>query len=268
MPAANQVFDPDWSQYSGQVGGAGRDKLYGWSGTDELYGGDDNDLLVGGAGADWLEGGDGDDILMPGPNGSTWYPTTETIDGGAGSDWIWLDRDVENIAIVNLDADDRIFWNGYAVTGGEYMMLDAEFQEFVFPAFMDEAGVIYRYDPTYGSLAIVLPTDEDVTSGGLGIENWSNGDLGITLDLSKVGHFDPSTPATNIVGDGIVGNYNDIAERIASLATPGPFAVPTEPLPEAPSLMTTAAMMEMPEAWLALSGERLVEISGFTYAIA
>ena len=93
-------------------GGAGDDFLMGEtvltlstlpnSGDDIIDGGDGNDRIFGGAGNDTLLGGAGDDyILAPGgrtsPNGgyavqvTVWDWGVDTIDGGAGRDWLYLD---------------------------------------------------------------------------------------------------------------------------------------------------------------------------------
>jgi hypothetical protein len=69
------------------VGGTGHDALLGGPGNDTLIGGAGNDRLNGGAGADRLAGGAGDDVLIGIDDG-----TADYLDGGAGRDAYWVDR--------------------------------------------------------------------------------------------------------------------------------------------------------------------------------
>jgi hypothetical protein len=73
-------------------GFGGNDKLNGLGGGDSINGGDDNDNLDGGDGNDTLDGGSGDDSIVGG-NGNDliiWDPADSAIDGGAGTDTIFL----------------------------------------------------------------------------------------------------------------------------------------------------------------------------------
>lgn len=67
------------------TGTAGNDRLYGYAGSDTLDGGAGNDLLRGGAGADRLLGGIGNDTLI-------FDALDALIDGGAGTDTLFIDR--------------------------------------------------------------------------------------------------------------------------------------------------------------------------------
>lgn len=83
-------------------GGTGNDILTGGGGNDRLYGGEDDDTLTAGAGDDYLSGGSGADILDGGTGSDALYggdgndilvytlsdnlSTSETVDGGAGTD--------------------------------------------------------------------------------------------------------------------------------------------------------------------------------------
>ncbi|UOD51451.1 DUF4214 domain-containing protein [Orrella daihaiensis] len=72
------------------IGGAGADILDGGVGADTLEGGVGNDVLEGDDGADELAGGDGNDTFVYGLTSSTEVATGEVIDGGNGSDTIWV----------------------------------------------------------------------------------------------------------------------------------------------------------------------------------
>ena len=104
------------------LGGSGNDVLEGGSGADRLEGGTGNDLIAGGLGADLVLGGDGNDLLFDGsvavkdpvkdslakvlagfrPKSRTALDRltdrltippdaagTDTLTGGAGTDWFW-----------------------------------------------------------------------------------------------------------------------------------------------------------------------------------
>ncbi|WP_149535698.1 calcium-binding protein [Siccirubricoccus phaeus] len=64
------------------IGGSGHDWLWGGVGDDTLLGNDGDDVIVGDLGADSLSGGNGNDRI--------YYDPTDTVDGGAGFDAIYI----------------------------------------------------------------------------------------------------------------------------------------------------------------------------------
>lgn len=99
------------------IGNAGNDKIYGGAGNDDLHGGyyHGNDEIYGGAGDDRIWTGDGTDL----------------VDGGAGNDWILLSDGLKTIMggsgddmIVDKYTD---FFDGSSVDGGggtDHLYLD------------------------------------------------------------------------------------------------------------------------------------------------
>ena len=73
-------------------GGLGNDSITGDAGADSLFGDGDNDTLWGGADADTLSGGDGDDMFRF-TGGAGDIASGELIDGGAGSDTLYISND-------------------------------------------------------------------------------------------------------------------------------------------------------------------------------
>lgn len=89
------------------IGGSNKDVLKGGNGNDLLIGGAGNDILVGGDGKDILKGGADSDILVSGTLDNT--PGSagtagETLDGGAGADYIVLNGNGTDI--ITLDGGD------------------------------------------------------------------------------------------------------------------------------------------------------------------
>ncbi|WP_432472983.1 VCBS domain-containing protein [Amphritea sp. HPY] len=117
-------------------GGEGSDFLYGEAGDDvltggldtdydSLYGGDGNDTLTGGEGGSYLQGDDGDDVYTGGSGtdniyASTDYGYTETIDAGAGNDFVY-DIGYTGSDMVNLGSGDdyvRLYVGGNSIYMG------------------------------------------------------------------------------------------------------------------------------------------------------
>lgn len=75
-------------------GGAGNDRMLGFTGNDILYGEDGNDTMAGGNDDDMLSGGDGDDKMtgdagsMMNNDGTAVVQGADYLDGGAGNDWM------------------------------------------------------------------------------------------------------------------------------------------------------------------------------------
>ena len=139
-------------------GGSGDDKLEGGIGEDKLDGGHDKDELSGGAGDDTLDGGAGND----------------TLDGGAGSDQLrggtgfdTYKADAEDV-INDSDGQGSVQLQGRTLRGGKRKRRD--------PAntYKGSGGEIY-----------VLRGSTLLVNGGLTIQNFRNGNLGIKLETEK-----------------------------------------------------------------------------------
>jgi Ca2+-binding RTX toxin-like protein len=112
-------------EYLTLKGGTDSDVIYGSETTDKLYGDDGADLLMGGKGNDILYGGVDLDV--------------DILDGGEGADEFNIQA---GDIIVNLDAGDKIFYNGVQLTGG------ANYQPFT----IDPTESWPTHDPQYDGL--------------------------------------------------------------------------------------------------------------------
>ena len=132
-------------------GQGGDDRLQGDDGADRLFGGSGNDVLVGGPGDDVIEGGPGRDRLEGGPGFDTYVLTSAD-----GHDVI---HDVDRLGKIMLDGvqiaggtgADGLFWNS-------------------------EHTIAYSFS---GDLA---DTGTLSIAGSVVVENFHNGDFGITLN--------------------------------------------------------------------------------------
>ena len=129
------------------LGDGGDDQLLGGSGNDELEGGDGNDLLQGDAGDDILAGGRGDDVL----------------EGGQGDDRYLIGSGDGHDVIVDSDGRGQVILDGAALTGAADQAAG-------------KLSYAYQADVDGGTLTIHAD-DRTIT-----LQNWKNGDLGITLD--------------------------------------------------------------------------------------
>lgn len=146
-------------------GGEGNDELQGGEGVDILSGGDGDDRLFGEDGEDVLNGGAGDDVLV-GEGGN------DRLNGGSGNDTYF----VEAGDVITGDSDGSVIYNEQRLTGG-YARLDGD------NVFVSQDG-LFIYEYNNGTLRI----NDQVT-----IENFSNGDLGIRLDVGQW-LYDPRFP--------------------------------------------------------------------------
>lgn len=168
-------------------GGAGDDMLRGGAGADRLEGGDGNDLALGGAGndqllgnrgaddldggggRDLLDGGSGDDMLAGGGG-------DDRLEGGAGHDAYHFDVGDGHDVIVDADGRGDVIVDGIAVSGsmaqadGAWTSADGRF-ELAFDGADGGAGTL-----TIRSTVANAAAGDTIT-----IEDWSNGDLGISL---------------------------------------------------------------------------------------
>ncbi|MHB1429791.1 MAG: lipase family protein [Rhodocyclaceae bacterium] len=164
----------DWTVQAGQGGMTATDTenrgafLLGGKEADTLTGGAKADLLVGNAGADTLDGGEGSDVLLGGQGNDTYRYTSGDAAG--------LDT------VQDSDGQGRIEIDGQAATGGQQ--------------FGDEQ--VYRDGD--GRLYARLDNQRLVIAGGLLVENWQAGRLGITLSGPAAEAPLPQT-TRDIVGD-------------------------------------------------------------------
>ncbi|WP_277344991.1 calcium-binding protein, partial [Metapseudomonas otitidis] len=121
------------------------DQIYGGDGENKLFGEDGSDLVVGGADADYLDGGKGAD----------------TLKGGGGRD-IYI-VDVEDTVEDDLLGMGAVILGNKLLTGGERKEDDPENE-------YKGGGNVY-----------VLNGTTLVVNGGLTINKFKNGDLGINL---------------------------------------------------------------------------------------
>lgn len=145
-------------------GEGGDDIILGGDDRDTIYGGDDNDDLFGDGGSDDLYGGDGEDYLEGGSEGDNLEggKGADRLEGGQGNDLYVADS--EDV-ILDSDGAGRVFMDGSGrLTGGTRKENDPPNE--------------YRN----GSTVYVLNGSTLTIDGGLTIESFSNGDLGIFLE--------------------------------------------------------------------------------------
>jgi Ca2+-binding RTX toxin-like protein len=169
-PQIQQVF----------FGGSAADTFQGSSKDDRLYGGAGDDRLEGGAGADYLQGDAGADQLSGGEGADTLAggPGDDVLDGGAGQDrlegGLGFDRYVVSAGsgqdvISDSDGLGAIVFNGTQFAGGS-----------------GQPGLFWNSDHTvYYTFSAPLSAAGTLhINGQVDIENFHNGDFGISLALS------------------------------------------------------------------------------------
>ncbi len=171
-------------------GGDGRDELFGHSrdglddddATDTLYGEGGNDTLVGGGGADVLEGGDGNDKLYGNDHLSEDDDNAaDRLIGGSGKDQYFVG---DGDTVIDSDGKGSVAFNGITLTGGEKKPdddgeTDCEDSGGSDHSSDDEEVYEGSNGETYRKSGSGLTVEYNGAS--LTIENWSDGDLGITL---------------------------------------------------------------------------------------
>ena len=88
------------------------DEIFGLAGDDIINGGGGNDLIFGGEGADILNGDDGNDDFRYGGTEAL----GDTIDGGAGSDDLFLTADLFLDFTTSFTSIERVVFDGFNVT--------------------------------------------------------------------------------------------------------------------------------------------------------
>lgn len=180
------------AEHAGQnqvvFGTDGDEVIKGVAGSDRIYAGKGDDVLRGGGGADYLEGGDGDDLAMGGAGNDELSGGRgddeldggrgdDRLEGGSGNDTYVVDAGDGADTIVDTDGNGTIELDGEALGGtmeggnGAWQSADGNVK-FTFSGDL----------ATGGTLTISRFGDE--TGQGKGVvtvNNWKNGDLGITL---------------------------------------------------------------------------------------
>jgi Ca2+-binding RTX toxin-like protein len=144
-------------------GGAGGDTIAGNSGDDFIEGGAGNDIIMGGAGNDDAYGGSGDDRIEGGMGG-------DYLEGGVGFDTYVIDAADDLDTIRDSDGLGQVIFNGRTLTGGTQIAPNL---------YEDAVGT------RYVSIANAAGSKTVASDGGVLIEDYSQGDLGITLSDSE-----------------------------------------------------------------------------------
>ena len=189
------------------TGGNQRDRIYGGSLSDTLTGGEENDYLEGGAGNDTLEGGSGADILHGGAGNDTY-----AFQSGDGLDFIY-----------DSDGAGKIIYDGVTLTGGK------EASPGVYVS--DDGNFTYLFDIASGAAGALVIRGPD---GNLVVNDYTDGDLGITLNLDQSPAAPPPETGLEITGDfepkdfdpgdGVEYHYDDLGNRVQDPEKPAATA--------------------------------------------
>ena len=189
------------------TGGGKADRLYGGSLNDVLSGGEGNDYLEGGSGDDRLEGGAGGDVL----HGGTGYDEY-VFNHGDGLDFIF-----------DSDGAGKISYDGVTLSGA------SEASPNVFLS--DDGRFTYLFDLSTGSPGTLVIQGPD---GNLVVNEFSNGELGISLTPDQPPLDPPPATTRQIVGDfepydfdpGADNEYryDDLGNLVLNLARPASTA--------------------------------------------
>lgn len=156
-------------------GNDGDDWIWGGEGKDRIFGGDDDDTIFGDANNDDLYGGDGTDTLYGGGDRDflDGGEDADRLEGGDGHDFYRADS---QDTIMDTDGYGHVHMDGFGtLTGGTRKDSDPQNE--------------YRN----GALVYVLNGTTLVVNGGLIIEQFRNGDLGIHLDTEPEDDEAPDT---------------------------------------------------------------------------
>jgi len=193
----NDVLTGDGNWRNAIAGGEGNDIIFGADMTDYLSGGAGSDNLDGGKGDDSLKGGAGDDVLAGGAG-------NDKLVGGSGFDtYKFTTADLVGEAtddvISDEDGQGKILFNDLDISGtgigfdtirnaslGDWETSDGKFR-LSWREAEQTLVIVYRQN---GSRIIV--------------QNWKNGDLGITIPGFDETHPDDSAPLSN--DDDVFGN--------------------------------------------------------------
>ena len=230
------------------TGGPNAEVLAGGNGSDVIRGGGGSDRIFTGTGNDQLFGDAGDDTLIAEVGSAV------NLTGGAGADTFWFPIDASRNRggqVFDPEVGDVIVWNGYTIRGGTTTLVDDEIDpdtgEQVF--WINRVGIngeIYiESGAGYNQVTIVFPD-----GGSVILENWQQGDAGITLSgpYLEAWTWDQiaALPKTNIVNDGLIYNINDITAVKASVANAGSIAKPSRPTSAGPTMSSGFTALDIP----------------------
>jgi Ca2+-binding RTX toxin-like protein len=170
-------------------GGEGNDTLFGATGHDQLFGEGGHDLLLagedggdldGGAGRDTLWGEAGDDLLDGGADGDTFHGSAgdDVLTGGEGADsYYFRSDDLQSTGsvsrITDASSEDRAWFDGVTLASLTLIQTtDSTWRS------VNDRLLFVR---TGGNLVILSLKDGVPGSGRVIVENFHNGDLGLTL---------------------------------------------------------------------------------------
>lgn len=219
-------------------GGAGADTLRGGAGADRLEGGDGDDLAMGGAGndqllgnrgADELDGGGGRDVLVAGSGDDVLAGGggDDRLEGGAGRDTYLFDAGDGRDTIDDADGQGSIVVDGIAVSGAMAPANDGWTTA--------DGRFVLAFDGSNGEVGTltIRSTAPDASAGdAIVVEDWTNGDLGISLQGLDTASPTPATDAqaTNLPQAGEAGvtttssdiHYGDTAPYQGTSSGSGP----------------------------------------------
>lgn len=194
--------------------GAGDDVLRGGRGSDRLEGGDGDDLVMGGAGNDEIAGGRGNDELDGGGG-------NDRLEGGSGDDAYVIHAgdgadtivDADGVGSIELDGDAL---QGTMQAGGDKWTSADEKVEFTFDGDLQTGGTL-----TISSFADGA-SHEGPAQNTITVNDWKNGDLGITLgdeiDALQPAENDASVQVSSgPVGEGATETRFDFDAALESL---------------------------------------------------
>ncbi|WP_080639371.1 VWD domain-containing protein [Teredinibacter turnerae] len=168
------------SNQEDEITGNGFDNfLSGQNSIDELHGSGGNDTLVGGADNDYLYGGDNSDTYLIGTSDGE-----DTIEDGHGADRIFLDLDSgTTVSSVNVVGLYESLLKGTAVENTSTIYGDWEYSLKYGSASQYTAYLNWDGNTTIAGARADLEIDFDATGiVDLTIENFANGEFGITLE--------------------------------------------------------------------------------------
>ena len=212
-------------------GGNHEDHLYGMGGNDIIDGGDGEDHLYGMGGGDTIDGGDGDDYIEGGDNDDSIEGSTrDVLSGGEGNDVLVggnskdsLDGGEGNDILVGAskkndyedeykDDDAKDYLEGGSgfdtfIVGNEDVISDSDgkgkvlFEDIDLTGTKKQSsndGATYYEDDNfmYVNINSSLVVASKNNGGSITIENWENGDLGISFEAKDI-----EISITNYIGD-------------------------------------------------------------------
>lgn len=154
-------------------------------------------LLIGRGGVDVLQGGAGADVLVGGAG-------NDELSGGAGADTYYFEAGSGHDTIIDDDDDGRIKIDGVVLNGeGANSWPNARYPDR--PGwFWIEGGRVFfatliEGDATNGKL--LIQTSGAAVGDSITIENWTSGDLGLTLTTAPQLALLPGPYASNVWSD-------------------------------------------------------------------